>query len=677
MACNECNDCQEQETSCSCIQKDMSTDCILYTSDDLECTGIKSNTILTNVIQEMDEFICTKFNEVVGYFSLVSVGVGAAVYKGISGIGQKEIRSITKTGDLIIVAQNTDDIAISIDEEELTTFIEGIDTNSTYSVDNLSDGVEIYKDSTVVGDNTQFNLRTIKSNTLVITQDEDDITIETEELDLGGVRDFIVNTRYTGDEELGTVAKPYKTLDAAIIDYIGTGTRLSPEFGSSRILCTGGQSHNFTENLSINNLILEVEAGTTIKYVGTDLYPLDFRTLQTSSGGYGTQDRNLNITVKGFGTIVLKNLFSYVVNSGHTIVGTRRINQLYLENITIISLYKLEEFVGGITRSDLSPWISNTREALFYFGDVDEPCIIIEGQNGLVDNSGTTSSIMEGINITCISQQVILIDNAFSVIRESYFTHRYDDEVNSFVIADDTALVGTVLTENPLLSYALPNQKDDLCLVKIIGNGSAFINGGILSGSFDITLLEAWYLVLGDSATLDLSNGNNENIKGGALASNFIETRTFHPTINISNTNVDKTLKPTSTVINTSINPFTKATINNCNFTFALADNIDLTKTNTVSVTNVFNNRIVESLQIFSTKENAVIGGLASGNVFINRKIINAGSFVTGEEYKIETIGTTDFTLIGSLSNTVGQYFTATGTGTGTGTASINNRDIV
>jgi hypothetical protein len=49
--------------------------------------------------------------------------------------------------------------------------------------------------------------------------------------------------------------------------------------------------------------------------------------------------------------------------------------------------------------------------------------------------------------------------------------------------------------------------------------------------------------------------------------------------------------------------------------------------------------------------------------------IVNAGSFTIGDEYVITSIGTTDFTLIGSTSNAIGTKFTATGIGTGTGTA--------
>jgi hypothetical protein len=49
---------------------------------------------------------------------------------------------------------------------------------------------------------------------------------------------------------------------------------------------------------------------------------------------------------------------------------------------------------------------------------------------------------------------------------------------------------------------------------------------------------------------------------------------------------------------------------------------------------------------------------------------VTAGSFVTRSQYVIRSVGTTDFTLVGAASNTVGVQFLATGAGTGTGTAS-------
>ena len=51
--------------------------------------------------------------------------------------------------------------------------------------------------------------------------------------------------------------------------------------------------------------------------------------------------------------------------------------------------------------------------------------------------------------------------------------------------------------------------------------------------------------------------------------------------------------------------------------------------------------------------------------------LTTAGSFIAGQQYKIVSVGSTNFTLIGADSNTVGTIFTATGPGSGSGTASI------
>jgi hypothetical protein len=49
-----------------------------------------------------------------------------------------------------------------------------------------------------------------------------------------------------------------------------------------------------------------------------------------------------------------------------------------------------------------------------------------------------------------------------------------------------------------------------------------------------------------------------------------------------------------------------------------------------------------------------------------------AGAFLVGTTYLITSLGTTNFTTIGAVSNTVGLYFTATGVGSGTGTAQVS-----
>ena len=55
---------------------------------------------------------------------------------------------------------------------------------------------------------------------------------------------------------------------------------------------------------------------------------------------------------------------------------------------------------------------------------------------------------------------------------------------------------------------------------------------------------------------------------------------------------------------------------------------------------------------------------------------VTAGSFLVGSTYQIISLGTTDFTLIGAATNTIGEIFTATGVGSGTGTAGVGYGDF-
>ena len=57
-------------------------------------------------------------------------------------------------------------------------------------------------------------------------------------------------------------------------------------------------------------------------------------------------------------------------------------------------------------------------------------------------------------------------------------------------------------------------------------------------------------------------------------------------------------------------------------------------------------------------------------------EFVNAGQFIIGVTYMIETVGTTDFTAIGASSNTVGVIFTATGLGSGTGIAGVGYGNV-
>lgn len=65
---------------------------------------------------------------------------------------------------------------------------------------------------------------------------------------------------------------------------------------------------------------------------------------------------------------------------------------------------------------------------------------------------------------------------------------------------------------------------------------------------------------------------------------------------------------------------------------------------------------------------------LASGNYTVIVPQIQAASIVADTEYVIESVGTTDFTLVGAPLNVVGTVFTATGPAIGTGVCNYANQ---
>jgi len=60
-----------------------------------------------------------------------------------------------------------------------------------------------------------------------------------------------------------------------------------------------------------------------------------------------------------------------------------------------------------------------------------------------------------------------------------------------------------------------------------------------------------------------------------------------------------------------------------------------------------------------------------SVKVYPGQAPVTAGSFVIGQTYVIESVGSTNFTAIGAISNTVGVQFVALGIGSGNGTAFV------
>ena len=248
-----CNQCTTTEL-CDCPVF-LTTDCSTYTNDDIECDSvvvIAKNTILSDALSNIVSWSCTKFAAIEKFFRIINTGTGAEIYSGTNLLGEKKLRKLKSTNGSVIITQGTDDIDFSvpagvIPDGSETKIVNGTNTtvvgtgttptpyqinalNSTYSNSNLGTGAQIYKDSIIVGSNTQFNLRKIKSSNssvnIVEGADEIDITVVAGVIPDGSETKLTAgtNTSVTGT---GTIATPYVINSTDTNTTYSAGTALS------------------------------------------------------------------------------------------------------------------------------------------------------------------------------------------------------------------------------------------------------------------------------------------------------------------------------------------------------------------------------------------------------------------------------------------------------------------
>ncbi len=206
-SCHVCQPICQTPEPCDCPVKDLSTDCIVFTGDLLECSEIEPGQTLTETIVLMDGHVCDVRDELIALITaltaIVNVGGEEEIYKGVTLLGARQLRTLKALGSLITVTQNTDTIDFSIDEDALTEFVNEL--IGTYSVSNVGTGADVYKNSTVVGANTQFNFRTLKSNggSVTITEGTDEINFEVapsgDTLIEAGINSVVTGTGVLGD----------------------------------------------------------------------------------------------------------------------------------------------------------------------------------------------------------------------------------------------------------------------------------------------------------------------------------------------------------------------------------------------------------------------------------------------------------------------------------------------
>lgn len=705
--CQENNPCSQttpcQQVNCACPVT-ISSDCVNNITEDLTCSNILKGQTLTEVLVQLDAFICEKFGSVANFLTLINVGTGAKVYKGDTLLGKKQLRSLVDSA-LINIVEGVDEITISVDETALNAFIEA--NQKTYSVTNVGTGAEVFKDTTVLGDNTQFNLRklldspqgdgvkivsinqltneveiqhkTLNSSTLALTE-EIDGSLSIEIPQTSSIPAFIVNqdATTTYDEWLkaggqanplfvykgeGTSAKPFRdsitftspstpvvtpntSIQNALDKYVGTGTPLLPQFYGGRVeIQKSNTIYTFTGNVNYHGVVFALMPGANVKSAPiastgenswfVNLDHSNFTTTDVISPRIElNQDSVLEIRNNGFknkGTQLVTNNFVtskilYIKNNGGNITQSRR-----LEDLDVAGDYILFD----LNASSTSGYKNDGHALLDCKGGIIHSYInpILSTSTHICDFVGTTflfGRLGEDIDPS-IAPFTHLVGGYTRLEKCSFYVFGNQTTDSLFSLSGDNP---TVLVIEPLINGTTSNL--------------ASINAHISTPSLDPEFI--MYNGVNKDGYTALNLLFKVNLTGGRTA----------PWYNVYFNN----------------NYISRGSID--------TETVDMTRNNNVGTINFIgrtsdtNKNVIEFLPRFISKSSAISGTMERGTRFIKYTTVTSGSFVVGEEYKIKTLGTTDFVAEqGASSNVVGTWFVATVAGTGTGTADKETVEVI
>ena len=594
---------------------------------------------------------------IIGFTKL---GDGTNVLKGYNtSTGLHEFYSIKKDGNLLNLTESLGNIVISIDETELSEFIK--ENGKTYSVLNVGTGVGIYKDTTVVGDNTNFNFKSIKSNTLNIELTDADVFIYTPKT--ASIPALYVNNLYEPSYSEWLEENKVQNGGTAVNGFVfrGKGTLAQP-FTDSTVYLLAGGSPTITPNTAIQNA-LDGDSAYNTPYsfigMGSDVAP------QKAGQQIKVQD---NIV-------------------GYNFTGNINLNQVNIvleENVVIYSNPSIGDFL--VDYDTLSP-----TQALSMSINLKEGAKIVLAKSGF-RNSGTSTATSNFSNCKqiSISGNGTIFQNSNSIIANDYViiesnyttTNTFNNDAATQFIIDETTLMTNTQSIYKVGGNSIVNFSNGRLIINGITGLPASteifnqIGGVIRMNNLNISVTPFFGTILNKvfpiskSATIPSElNMSNITLSGGM--NTIIENESaLQPTVSVTNL---RTIDfQCSNIVKSPSVLWTNCFLNNNVIVSGVVDftQVDLTLNNTVSCVNSFSGNVVESLRVFQNKSSAIVAGALLNSAFIKRNVFNAVDLIAGVEYKVVTPGSPSLGAVGS-------FFTATGSETGTGRASLETREIL
>jgi len=267
-----CNQCPQQE--CDCPILDLSTDCVLYTGDDIVCnatTVVTKNTILSNALQNIVSWACNRFSEIQNYFRISNVGTGIGVYAGENLLGEKKLRSIKSAGGTVTVTTSVDgnEINLEVGEQQAPCITSDDSSVTIIEADGCTDlSVDLDKSfldltDVIPSDYTGDSLKLVRVNSA-----ETGLEFIIDD----SIKQIIAFDPTTGSGSNSTYASGVATLPNVSESSNGVMTNGVQQIGGNKTWTMQGNSSNTTYGFVVRNSsyqdALQIAEDTTINIVG-------------------------------------------------------------------------------------------------------------------------------------------------------------------------------------------------------------------------------------------------------------------------------------------------------------------------------------------------------------------------------------------------------------------------
>lgn len=465
---------------CECPVR-IDSDCVTVKNSNFTCSNIEDEQTLTEVLNQIDEYICDKFDLTVSFFTLLNVGAGSQIYKGVDGTGRKLIRTLVDS-NLINLTQGTDEITISVDETALNTFIEANQKLTTLA--SVGSGQTLIKGSTITGDTTRYDIKELISSDESVqispTTDEVDITtclvspndsVRVElvnscwEISLPSdenIKQFYVNQDYTGTSN-GSILKPFPSLVDALMEMIGTSTDIAtPQYPYAQIILQTDvtvtqaelTANSILQNkLSVNTMTLKSDSTQkrTITFEGTTNYPIDTELLVSEVGFDGSSNLLAPVLISLESVeIVCTEAKGIVKHRSYSGGSVNTYDSLFIaKNTGIVSGYKPSGSYVNALKSD-------TTNIQHFGNDVlvqstitnDTPHLYFYGYGA----GGEGTAVLENVTLKGTNQNLLRLYQT-SVIVSGTFETTYD--IYYLNTEDETVTDGTYLPKSDISYFDL------------------------------------------------------------------------------------------------------------------------------------------------------------------------------------------------------------------------------